>query len=638
MGRRVKDADVAAALAGDLLGVLRPELVEFLSRLAAKGGVQPLDGVDAELRLDIELLLPSLVAVDRAEGVIGFRHPDAAGVVEAALRRLRRAAGRETRGLPSINGLIRSGALDEALVQFRREGGAFLSMVHGLNAATSLLRQFPEEIRNSDETLILAAAVNALKSGNVGRAEFIVQERFGVSGARLSASRVPLDAHGTDFQCFRFIYAIYMEETIGQREMAHLFALLGRLPLDGHIQRGLLYNVAADVFVRQHNWETAVEAALRSRHHYERANATLLAFYADLYLALIDLARGRVSEGARQLKHAAARLSSSGDGSPNDRRLLSAFELIAAYEGGDPQPLIAFAFLDDPEARFGEIWPAVAEPIIAYGSLALATHSTLAAARSFLDRWRLQGWRSDRFLRIVNAQEIAVLQMHRRWQEADELLARAAADRASLPAPDIAAARRMLHGQTEDIDLALAASRSALDADPGDAAAAAALSDIAAAPQATARQQAQALLWMAVAMLETGEDEGRRDALVKFFELQEGRGLPALIEENRAVIERAIGNRSARARLGHSSRLARFLRVMSAGAKPSGRAGSGLTGQEERVLFLLAEDAPNKTISRRLGVSVPTVRFHLKNLYRKLGTADRGSAIVEAVKRGLISR
>lgn len=55
------------------------------------------------------------------------------------------------------------------------------------------------------------------------------------------------------------------------------------------------------------------------------------------------------------------------------------------------------------------------------------------------------------------------------------------------------------------------------------------------------------------------------------------------------------------------------------------------------MIHLLAEDVPNKVIARRLELSVPTVRFHLRNLYRKLDAADRSDAIRIAVARGILS-
>lgn len=52
-----------------------------------------------------------------------------------------------------------------------------------------------------------------------------------------------------------------------------------------------------------------------------------------------------------------------------------------------------------------------------------------------------------------------------------------------------------------------------------------------------------------------------------------------------------------------------------------------LTEQEEKVLVLLAEGLIYKEIAARLHISLDTVKFHMKNMYRKLGVNNRTKAI-----------
>lgn len=58
-----------------------------------------------------------------------------------------------------------------------------------------------------------------------------------------------------------------------------------------------------------------------------------------------------------------------------------------------------------------------------------------------------------------------------------------------------------------------------------------------------------------------------------------------------------------------------------------------LTDREEEVLKLVAEGWTNNRIASELALSERTVRFHLTNIYDKLGVASRGEAISWAVKR-----
>jgi two-component system nitrate/nitrite response regulator NarP len=52
-----------------------------------------------------------------------------------------------------------------------------------------------------------------------------------------------------------------------------------------------------------------------------------------------------------------------------------------------------------------------------------------------------------------------------------------------------------------------------------------------------------------------------------------------------------------------------------------------LTARELQMLAALSEGATNGQIARRLGISLNTVKFHLKNLYEKLRVQNRAGAV-----------
>ena len=74
--------------------------------------------------------------------------------------------------------------------------------------------------------------------------------------------------------------------------------------------------------------------------------------------------------------------------------------------------------------------------------------------------------------------------------------------------------------------------------------------------------------------------------------------------------------------------------VSSGGADPL---GVGLTPREIEVLNLMAEGASNKTIARRLEISVHTVKFHVGSLLDKLDAAGRTDAVAQAARLGVIN-
>ena len=63
------------------------------------------------------------------------------------------------------------------------------------------------------------------------------------------------------------------------------------------------------------------------------------------------------------------------------------------------------------------------------------------------------------------------------------------------------------------------------------------------------------------------------------------------------------------------------------GANPDKLSEYLLTRRELEVLSDLASGRTNKQIARDLGVSLNTVKFHVRNLFQKLGVNSRSQAI-----------
>lgn len=64
------------------------------------------------------------------------------------------------------------------------------------------------------------------------------------------------------------------------------------------------------------------------------------------------------------------------------------------------------------------------------------------------------------------------------------------------------------------------------------------------------------------------------------------------------------------------------------------RSFEALTGRESDVFEALRRGLSNKAIARSLGLSEPTVKFHLKNLYSKIGASGRVQALLIAQHQG----
>jgi len=79
------------------------------------------------------------------------------------------------------------------------------------------------------------------------------------------------------------------------------------------------------------------------------------------------------------------------------------------------------------------------------------------------------------------------------------------------------------------------------------------------------------------------------------------------------------------------------LQALSHVPDPSGGISAPLSEREREVLALLVLGRSNQQIAEALHLSRPTVKYHLANIFGKLGVASRAEAIAEAYRSGLVS-
>ena len=71
-------------------------------------------------------------------------------------------------------------------------------------------------------------------------------------------------------------------------------------------------------------------------------------------------------------------------------------------------------------------------------------------------------------------------------------------------------------------------------------------------------------------------------------------------------------------------------------ARPEPAVDYHLTDRELEVLVLLAEGLTNRQSALKLSISQSTLKFHMNNIYRKLGVQTRSEALVLAAKNNLL--
>jgi two-component system response regulator DevR len=96
----------------------------------------------------------------------------------------------------------------------------------------------------------------------------------------------------------------------------------------------------------------------------------------------------------------------------------------------------------------------------------------------------------------------------------------------------------------------------------------------------------------------------------------------------------------ARGEAGFDSRSAAVVRGLAAG-RPTTKAGDGapaLTDREREVVRLIAEGLTNREIGETIFVSESTVKFHVRNVMRKLDVHHRAEVAYAASRLGLLEK
>jgi DNA-binding CsgD family transcriptional regulator len=115
--------------------------------------------------------------------------------------------------------------------------------------------------------------------------------------------------------------------------------------------------------------------------------------------------------------------------------------------------------------------------------------------------------------------------------------------------------------------------------------------------------------------------------------------LPFRDEEWQQIV--ALGARAYLSKATSAADLPAIIRHVAAGATmlpPAARRrpGADLTVREVEVLGLAAQGISNAELGRLLFVSERTIKFHLRNVFLKLGATNRTEAAHVALMRGLI--
>lgn len=637
----LRPATGAQAGPGVLTAFLRDELLSHYpsSALAAYGAhlAEPARRFDARLLAGLPFarpgaaLHPALAAVRQPMAralrqVLAARAQDATEARAIAVTQA--ALGQTPAAIATFQAI---GAWEAALAALRQAGGAFFIHRFGPEATEQMLRGFPGELLTSDATLVTCRAMQAVKQGEIALTHHILADRWG--DAMRDPTRIMTD-RSLPFavRFFRFLMRTWEDFDLPEQFLEDAYRLHAEIPAGEDLTRGSFFNAVLEFYIRVRRMAEAEHVARQAAAHYARAGVPILAFYIDLHLALIQLMQ---VDTARARRHAAAArrlLRATPYDSPGDMRLLDLVDACIDFEQGRPGALQRFLETESDALSQGEIWPAIVELVLAYGAQALSEAQSLMAARAFLDRWRVRQERAAQFRTLIDTREVALMQAAGRWVEAGEM---AAALPGRVTRDFVLGAGAVLATLTDRDEMAIALIwlRQLAQTAPQQAGLERLIAAMLDNPHLLGRQRIAARVWQVEVLRRNRRTGEAETALVRLLSDVAREGAVASLRDEQVFLGDILAVRRLReaAEAGDDTR--RLLRAL--GAAGPQRAG-GLTRQEMRMLRALDGGAQNKAIANMLGLSESTVKFHLANLFRKLGVHDRRAAVALARARGML--
>lgn len=645
-----RTAELAAYLAEQVLNDLDPALRAFLLQLS------PLERFNAALanavreRDDSGRLLERLahfqgllVALDGEHEWFRF-HPLFADYLHQQLERdtpglapqLHRRAAQwfDAHGqLPeAVRHAVRGGAIDSAADCIARAGTWQLLLRHGTAPIRALLRRFPRNSIGERPALNLTQAYLHMKLGEFAHAQTLL-ERFRDFPEHL---RAPFERDYT-------VVVALLRDLLDQicanpRGLAQIAAQAAALDEDDSLGRGTLWCICATTALGRADFAGAERYAQLAGTAMQASGSEVGASYALIHLAQSHYYRGRLERAEATCRQALAIAQRQQQLDPTlqavGQCLLAQLQCEhGRYDEAADCLQPALGFLEQHDGWL-DVYAAGYET-----ALVLARQHD-RSGRAALDLL-------DHIDRIAHARHLGRL--------ADLALAwrlHVLLDQPPSPAIDVLVARaggeaRFAHalGQPQDwrflaaLGFALARwhrlggrTRAALAVLQGVEAACMAADNLVQLARARAR--------IALVLHDRGESAAAlpylRHSLQHVASTQAWQCLLELGVPGKALLRMA---RQQDPQAAPNTTLAMTIQTLLDKLRHDQDSGAELFSERElEVLALLAQGDANKQIARRLALSENTVKFHLKNLYRKLEAGTREAALASALQRGLLQR
>ena len=520
------------------------------------------------------------------------------------------------------------------------EGAVRIGLTKGMPVLRRLLRTLSPDTVYAHPRLHLAQIWLLAKQGEVTIARGQYDQYFDNGTFRSSScTRTYSDIEKESLFVGMMLAEVYEDKDFDRTEIERIESVARDVASVDHWFQGWVNNLLCIMHTRKGNFDSAMTATKAADFHYRRVGSDYGQVWMLLHRALVSLLDGSLEDAARTIENATARASSEFS---NDSGLISIIRIVESVvllERGETGRAAEGLFDALATAEKAEGWVevfvqgyrAAIELSRLNGGLNRATRHVEGATRIARER------SLPRLAQLATLFHIELQTLCGGLDDAVRLARLHDLSIDSLP-------RLQEKGWQERVRKAvvlarLAIYRGAIDEilDP--------LYRYIEAAENCGRRRVVMELSVVLAMAEYERD--RRGPCVEALQnaldvavpegfhqvfAREGRLMARMLD---ATI-RHIGVASmSRETVAFLARLVAGLRQPGKGNHPAATSNI-LTHKELAVLKQSACGSPNKIIARRLNVSVATVKFHLSNIYRKLGAGNRIMAVAIARENNLL--
>lgn len=507
---------------------------------------------------------------------------------------------------------------------FERGGGWRLVISGYVGLARNALTLIPPEVLREYPRAHLARILMLLKLGRVDEAR---QELRSLRSTHLPGADPLLEVETAVLDACTDRYG---DVPVNEDDCRALAALRSRIPPDHFVLRSTFDNVLCTVQLELGRLEEALQTAERAVMCYRRMGSLFGEIFVHVHQGHALIEYGRLRDAEIVLRQA-CRLARDSNGPDTETEAIAAAMLsLALYERGSLEEAHGLLTRALPAIEHGESWfDLLAAAYQAAAGLA-GTRSresvieVAARARHTAERRRMPRlqWLAD----VIELR--ARLHMEKPSASRLQILAR------SLEAAPAAQTGPRLHLQIQ-VALAWLALHERRSGAARELAA-----EIAgqASSMRHARLAMEARLIEALGAMCSGDEQAAYEAFEAAVSLAVYEGYQQVFCEAGAqilpLIDLVTGAGGAPAAYAASTLRARdrFLRDIAERLARERESDTTpeLSPRERAVLRLLADGLSNKAIARALGVSDNTIKFHLKNLFAKLGVSTRREAVRRA--------